>query len=355
MKEDKYALYIVLSEGYGGAERRLIRIYNQLAIKKDIDLIIRRVDRCKFDKMAQNGDINLENFKSIKCFSKTFFGYIRCLLWFIKHKYISVHFFDYSFSFVILSKVTRSKLICTIANYEFDNKKHLKDFERLLPLCNYVDLLFPNKLSIVKKIATDKDIFTTPGSFTDLYVFYPKQKRKVIVFSAARLEESKNPMLLINAAMICKEELRKNAYTIIVLGQNFLEEKIKSIVKENALNDIIKLYGYVKTSEILPYASVITSLQKLSNYPSQSLIEGISCGCYVIATNTGDTDKMVDNSFSTLINDNEKELAEALVNYMNMADDEKKICMKQARSFAEKNFTIDKSLKYFDHILNLCS
>lgn len=83
-----------------------------------------------------------------------------------------------------------------------------------------------------------------------------------MVYAAARLEDNKDPKLLLRAVNICKDDIRKNGYRVIVLGRGEHEEWMKSYIAENKLNDIVEMAGYQKTSEYLPFAEVFFSLQK---------------------------------------------------------------------------------------------
>ena len=53
--------------------------------------------------------------------------------------------------------------------------------------------------------------------------------------------------------------------------------------------------------DVLAEAKVFLSLQSGENYPSQSLLEAMTAGCAVIATDVGETEKLVDGSTGVLI------------------------------------------------------
>ena len=65
--------------------------------------------------------------------------------------------------------------------------------------------------------------------------------------------------------------------------------------------------------EFLYKAKVILSLQLFTNYPSQSLVEGMLCGCLPVVTDCGDSKKLADPALSYYVN--EKFSAEELANH----------------------------------------
>src|SRR5690606_16972126 len=106
----------------------------------------------------------------------------------------------------------------------------------------------------------ERKISITPNSFTDLGRFVPKTKKKIMVFSAARLMKNKNPMLLINAVVLVQDFIREKGYKIIICGQGYEEDNLKKKVNEENLNDIIQYLGYVDTYPYITEAEVFFSL-----------------------------------------------------------------------------------------------
>lgn len=73
--------------------------------------------------------------------------------------------------------------------------------------------------------------------------------------------------------------------------------------------------GYCENPvDILSRSKVFLSLQAYNNYPSQSVFEAIKSGCLVIATDVGETRKILNDENSILINDKE-----TLVDAINLA------------------------------------
>lgn len=220
-----------------------------------------------------------------------------------------------------------------------------------LRLADHVDLLYPAGVDFISRYVKEGRLTVTPGTFTDLDLFKPQKKNKTIVYAAARLEDSKNPILFIESINACADQIRAAGYRVILLGKGKYEEYLHNYVKKNELTDIVYLAGYDQTSKYMPTASVFFSTQKLENYPSQSLAEAAACGCYLIITDVGDSRRCADDSFAAFVKANSQELSQALVRYIGYSDQEKEAIVSKARAFAEAHYSIEESKRYYLEIL----
>lgn len=92
-----------------------------------------------------------------------------------------------------------------------------------LRLVDHVDLLYPSGTDFVSRHVKKGRLTVTPGTFTDLTRFKPQQKYKTIVYAAARLEDSKDPILFIESINEAREAIRAAGYRVILLGQGKYE------------------------------------------------------------------------------------------------------------------------------------
>lgn len=88
-------------------------------------------------------------------------------------------------------------------------------------------------------------------------------------------------------------------------------------------------------------------MQDINNYPSQALIEAIASGCYCVATDCGDTSRLVKSKFGKLVSSNIQEIAMAVNEAMRFDEVKKESIANRARLFAESCCTIEKSVSYF--------
>lgn len=347
---------------FGGAKRRLPRIYNEICAENDdikCDLVARRSDLNTVLAQFRLADCDVANINHVYAFKSHFKSHLKSLLHVLfLHKYTIIHFFDASRNNVaiqLICKLSNKKCVYTICSYDeaYNNcsKKHMLLMKLQLRLADHVDLLYPAGVDFISQYVKEGRLTVTPGTFTNLNLFKPQEKNKTIVYAAARLEERKDPILFIESINECADQIRAAGYRVILLGQGKYEEYLQNYVKDHNLTDIVHLAGYDKTSKYMLTANVFFSTQVLENYPSQSLAEAAACGCYAIITDVGDSRRCADESFAAFVKPNKEALAQALVRYLRMSEQEKRAIVEKARAFAETHYSIEESKKYFLKIL----
>nr|DAY92170.1 MAG TPA: Glycosyltransferase [Caudoviricetes sp.] len=352
------AFMFCLKNSFGGAERRIVRVYNEISAENrdfKYDIIIGGCNLKNALIRIEQADCDLSNVNHICAFKSR----IMCLLHILfAHKYKTIHFFgagNYNVVLQLFCKICNKKSIYTICSYrEAYNSASRKQMRRMklqLRLADHVDLLYPSGADFVSRYVKKSRLTITPGTFTNLTLFKPQEKNKTIVYAAARLEDTKDPILFIESINDCADAIRAAGYQVILLGQGKYEEFLHHYVKDHELNDIVYLAGYDKTSRFMPAANVFFSTQKLENYPSQSLAEAAACGCYLIITDVGDSRRCADESFAAFVKPDKEELSQALVRYFALSDGEREDISAKARAFAEANYSIEKSKKYYMEIL----
>ena len=353
-----FAFLFYLKDSFGGAERRIARIYNELcAEEKKIkcDVVVRGCNKETALRLFQQADCDITHFNRLLAFKSP----LICLLYLIfTRRYKLVHFFDacnYNIAVQFACKLRGKKSIYTVCDYQeaynILPESQMKRVKKQLHLADYIDLLNPTGEGFISQHIKHGKLSITPGTFTDLDVFVPQKKEKTIVYAAARLEDSKNPRLFIQGINNCKEVIKDNGCSVYLLGKGKDEQYLKDYIKQNELDQIVHMVGYDKTSKYLPTASVFFSLQKLENYPSQSLVEAAACGCYLIITDVGDSRKCADESFASFIKDDPNELSQSLIKYINFTEEQKEKIVRDARKFSEIHYSIEDSKKYFKELL----
>lgn len=351
------ALVFYSRNPFGGAYRRFARVYNEICAENEnvkCDVVVRGCDFVTALKRFQQADCNVENLKRIRAVRSR----LKCLLYTLRPSNKTIHYFGagkYNVVLQLVCKLSNRKGIYTVVDYrEAYNsfpKKHMMLTKIQLRLADHVDLLYPAGVDFVSRYVKEGRLTVTPGTFTDLELFKPQEKDKTIVYAAARLEDSKDPILFIESINDCADAIRAAGYRVILLGQGEYEEYLQNYVKDHQLTDIVYLAVYDKTSKFMPTANVFFSTQKLENYPSQSLAEAAACGCYLIITDVGDSRKCGDESFAAFVRPSKEELSQALVRYMGLSEQEKAAIVEKARAFAETHYSIEESKKYYLEIL----
>lgn len=348
----RVALVVFFSDNIGGATRRLIRVYGELCKEnKNIlcDIIAVKTGLSDVQTIFQNTDCAMEGFHILKFKRKlTALFYLLCT-----NKYQVVHSFGMGRFFMVLEKANRIKKkknllsICGYPDaYGLQPERLMKRVRRQLHDADYVDLLYPAGETFIKQYTLGK-LFITPGTFTNLKIFRPIEKEKKLVFAAARLEDNKNPMLLLRAVHLSQDHIRSNGYRVIVLGKGEYKTEMESYIQQNDLDDIIQMVGYERTSRYLPSAEIFLSLQRYENYPSQSLVEAVACGCYSIITDVGDSRKCANEEFAAFVEENASSVAREIIRYFGFSEEEKRKIVSSAREFALQNYSIEKSKDYY--------
>ena len=360
MTRKRIALYLPLGDkrmpwgGLGGADKRLSYLISHMDSRKfDVKIIFRIFE-------APNRIVAaLEKYISKSCGVIFVYSDIEAFKHFYREKYDYLLDDDCMVKTIpgvlgaILGGSHRILIFVTAsyASWKFNKKWYslIMYFNGILS--NKIDCLYPTAKKILERIFKQKNVSITPCSlpFLNKYLTFGRnaQKERVIVF-AGRLIEAKNPMSLIETARILRNDLENANYRVLICGAGPLEGAIKDYINQNNLHSVVRFLGPQNMFDILPKARIFCSLQKRENYPSQSLLEAIACGCYCIATNVGNTKALIKESFGTLINNDMEELKNALLYAISLFDKEHEKILKSATEFAEKNFNPEKAIQHYE-------
>ncbi|KZZ72021.1 hypothetical protein A3765_13560 [Oleiphilus sp. HI0130] len=121
----------------------------------------------------------------------------------------------------------------------------------------------------------------------------------------SRLVPLKGVEQLVLALSIIKRPL-----VVRVCGEGELEKEFVKNEKAIAHHKLVLGYASDPASD-LSQSKIFLSLQKYNNYPSQSLLEAMACGCAVIASDVGETRMIVNEKNGKLVNSTE-ELVKAI-------------------------------------------
>lgn len=361
------ALHLYCDSSFGGAERRLLRAYSGVAEKVDVDLIIREQVQGAFLKSCEEAGIDLDDYHRVIIINsgKKILSDIKALLRCCDKQYTSHVFFDYSqfnaLAIKLLARFSDVGSVFTSANCAYGIDGTLSNlpgkpgaFQRLLCNASQIDVLYPNQQPLFQRVTAQSNVSVTPGTFTDLELCRPaKEKRRKVVFLSARLDEIKNPQLFIDAIGNCKEHLISTGYEAYLCGVGTDYEKYNDQVIEMGLSGLMHMPGYVKSSEMLADAQMVCVLSESENYPSQVIAEGCACGCYIIATDVGNTASIIEDGFGTLVDCNPGDVSRAICDYIQLTEEEKASIIDNARQYALEHFQRSTTVDYFLRINEL--
>lgn len=90
-----------------------------------------------------------------------------------------------------------------------------------------------------------------------------------------------------------------------LFGEGPLQEEIEKETDRLGLRGKVRVEFLPDVGPILSQSKVFVSLQKHNNYPSQSLLEAMACGNAVVATDRGETRRLVTSDLGILIEEDE--------------------------------------------------
>lgn len=353
------ALHLYCETSFGGAERRLLRAYSDVAKQAKVDLVVRERVPGIFSRSCDSAGVALEGFNEIRLVSSRIkqIGDIKALLCCTDKRYSSHVFFDYSRYNAVAADIalrfSDAGIVFTSADCSYGHSGSIFDsddserFSHLIERASWIDTLYPDQKAMFEAITRKKNVSVTPGTFTDLEQYRPSPKNKKIVFLSARLDGIKNPQLFLDAIEEISNELRSFGYTAFMCGKGPDYEKYLNEVEQKGLSDIIHMPGYVRSYDMLPDAEMVCVLSAQENYPSQVLAEGCASGCYIIATDVGNTHALVKDGFGSLVSCDAKSVGRAICDYINLAREQKEAIVDASRRFAEDNNQKQNTVEYF--------
>lgn len=387
----KIAFLLLGGDEVGGADVRSARLYNYARTKNEFDFYF-FINYEKYENLNKlkildvNSDSNIylignENSKinyvksestdSFKKYIPFFLKYLKrwFKMWtgFYKHlkitsslikKYdIDVLYCLYLGAFLSpsLKRKTGAKIIVAQmdSTFQYLSKNFFKacnSYYSALKNADKVDCLGDYyKNGLIKfglDISNSNKYNVAPCSFTDNAGNSVKEKKKIITF-ASRLTKFKNPILFLQVCKIISSA--RNDVRFRLLGSGELENEIKDFIDLNNLNKVLEFKHSYNLQEDLSDSIIFMSLQKDENYPSQSILEACICENMIVATDVGDTNKLVKEPFGFLTTFNPVDIARICLKILDNFENGI-FYGKEARDFVLKNHSIE---KYYDYFVNL--
>lgn len=168
-------------------------------------------------------------------------------------------------------------------------------------------------IDLMKKTENRANYFMIPNG-VDTSVFVPmEKKRRIIVL--CRLQETKGVQIVLEALAKIKSSLK--GWRVDILGEGPYEHFLKSLAKENCLEDIVYFRGWIenKSEEHLKYigqADIYISASRVENCPV-SVLEAMSGGCRLILSDIPAHRQLCNNKDSFFRVDNIDELSDKIL------------------------------------------
>ncbi|MCG8571198.1 MAG: glycosyltransferase family 4 protein [Spirochaetes bacterium] len=137
----------------------------------------------------------------------------------------------------------------------------------------------------------------------DTNEFSPNQisQRIFTVISTSRLIKRKGVEYLIDGFIRFSKD--KDNVQLLIIGEGNLKKELKQKVQQNNMEEKIHFYGRIEHDDLNQYykKADIFCLPSLNEGMSNSLLEAMASGLAILATNTGGTKELVDNTNGIII------------------------------------------------------
>jgi glycosyltransferase involved in cell wall biosynthesis len=196
-------------------------------------------------------------------------------------------------------------------------------------VCERVEILNPELQEYARSLYGRKKVCLTRGfaSHAQFMVGSDCGRRRDKVVFLGRFEEQKGVHYLIQSIPAIAEfaASQKRMVEICIVGDGTFKSELMDLSSRFS-GGFVRLTVF-ETNEIvalLMNAKIFLSLQKYSNYPSQSLIEAMACGVLPIVTNTGASHLMLPEGYRYLISEAEVlvELPKAIFEILSLTEDD---------------------------------
>ena len=192
-----------------------------------------------------------------------------------------------------------------------------------------------------------KSYSVSPCSFINYENYFAEYPKENSVVFMGRLVALKNPILFLEAVKIFNESYSQfGNVSFIVLGTGPFERKMRDFVEKYGLANVF-IKGKVSQPEsYLRKSKVFVTIQQTENYPSQALMEAMACENAVIASDVGETRKIVTGDEGVLVKLDAQDIAKALTELL--ANDDARLLLGQnARKRVLMEHTVERFTDYF--------
>ena len=205
---------------------------------------------------------------------------------------------------------------------------------------------------------TDKDILITPFG-VDCDKFRPKNelkpKDKIIIGTVKALEPKYGIEYLIRAFEILSLKHREMHLELHIAGKGSLEERLKKLSKELAIEDKVQFLGFIDHSKIPNVLNTFSVYVAVSIEESESfgvaVVEAEACGVPVVVSNIGGLPEVVKDGETGIIvpPKNPQATAEAIEKILFDSELYTRLSI-NARKFVLEKYDWEENVKVITHI-----
>ncbi|MFO8001326.1 MAG: glycosyltransferase family 4 protein [Marinilabilia sp.] len=194
------------------------------------------------------------------------------------------------------------------------------------------------------------EVLVTPNSFVDYSKYYPVYPKEPHVVFLGRMEPLKNPGLFLEAVEILQRDASSGDTRYYMMGAGRLLPFLQEESKNRGLQNLVFTGLHPRPAQILRSASVFVSLQSSENYPSQALLEAMACECGVVATDVGDTRRLLSEKEGILVSAGAHEIARAIRKFLDQPFLREKLG-RNAREKVLEEHTVERFAGWFTDVM----
>ena len=208
---------------------------------------------------------------------------------------------------------------------------------------------FDNKLALKYKIISEEKIITIHNGAESQYFEHLEHSNIQIVF-IGRLAQPKDPLLLLKSFSSLPSEL-KNKAQISIIGEGPKRKELEKFIRKNKLEEKVKLFGSIsreKVFEILKESDIFVLISNWEGFP-YTIIEAMSCGLAIIASEVGGIKEAVDSCGILVKRGDKEEIKNALEKLLKNPSLIREIG-RRAREKVKREFSLEKMLEETEEV-----
>lgn len=199
--------------------------------------------------------------------------------------------------YALLQLTSRVRISHTVAAVWYAHRMRVALGSRLISrwlwsLADRIDSLYTGFAELhARPLGLLHKVTTSPCSFTDVERYSGVAVKDIDIVFAGAFNAEKNPLLFVDALASLRR--RGIPFAAVMAGGGPQGESVKERVRAAGLRDEVAVGPIADMSSVFARSRIFVSLQQNENYPSQSLIEAMVARNAVVASDVGETRRLV--------------------------------------------------------------
>jgi glycosyltransferase involved in cell wall biosynthesis len=233
-----------------------------------------------------------------------------------------IHAHTTSFFFATLLKISYPKIKLVWHTHLGARAEKVIRSNRYIKFCSYFFDAIITVNDDLKQWCLDhlktKRVYYVPNGVSLLPKNSLSEKREKVILCVANLKEPKNHSMLLEAfALVNKQHPDWNLYLIGKTFHDAYETKVRNSISENALEDVVSIFGQQKDIPSFLKKGSIGVLSSTHEGLPMALLEYGAAGLAVITTAVGECVSVIGDDGIVVPSNNPSKFAEALLVYLN--------------------------------------